>query len=163
MRTHKAALLAFVSVAMLATTAFADDGGRRGDRGPRGGAGFGMPGIPGPEMIAGRMAERLGLDDTQHETIRNIVDAARPEMQALRDKARANRDALAALDAGSPDVQSIAISNGELATEATLLFTRVRGEINAVLTEEQRAELAEIKALRDERRGERQQRREQRR
>lgn len=163
MRTYKAALLTCVSIAMLATTAFADDGDRRGDRGPRGGAGFGMPGIPGPEMIAGRMAERLGLDDTQRESIRNIADAATPEMQALRDKARANREALATLDADSPEVQSIAISNGELATEATLLFARVRGEINAVLTEEQRAELAEIRALRDERRGDRQQRRDKQR
>ncbi len=164
MRIHKAALLAFVSIAMLSMTAYAEGDGRKGDRGPRGGPGFGMPGMPGPEMIVGRMAERLGLDDVQREFVRNIMDAARPELQALHEKARANRDALATLDAGSAEVQNIAISNGELATEATLLFARVRSEINAVLTEEQRAELAVLKESRqdrrEDRRGDRQERRE---
>lgn len=162
MKTHKAALLALVSIAMLSMPAYAEGDGRKGDRGPRGGPGFGMPGMLGPEMIMGRMADRLGLDDTQRETVRNIMDAAKPEFQVLHDKAKANRDALANLDAGSAEVQNIAIANGELATEATLLFARVRGEINAVLTEEQRAELAELKALRDERRDERRERRENR-
>lgn len=163
MRIYKAALLALVSVAMLSMPAYAEGDGGPGDRGPRAGPGFGMPGMPGPEMILGRMADRLGLDDTQRETLRNIMDAARPEFDALHEKAKANRDALASLDAGSAEVQNIAISNGELATEATLLFARVRGEINAVLTEEQRAELAELRALRDERRGDRLQRRKERR
>ena len=163
MRIQKAALLAFVSIAMLSTTAYAEGDGRKGDRGPRGGPVFGMPGMLGPEMIVGRMADRLGLDDTQRETVRNIMDAAKPEFQALREKAQANRNTLTSLDAGSAEVQNIAISNGELATEATLLFARVRGEINAVLTEEQRAELAELKALRDERRADRRERREKRR
>ena len=160
MRIHKTALLAVVSMAMLSVTAYADDDGRRGDRGPRGGGpGVGMPGMPGPEMMVGRMAERLDLDDTQRESVRSIMEAAKPELKALREKAMANRNALVALDAGDAEVQNIAIANGEIATEATLLFTRIRGEVHAVWTDEQRAKLVELKG----RAGDRKERRENRR
>lgn len=160
MRIHKTALLAVVSIAMLSAAVYAEDDGRKGERGPRGGGpGFGMPGMPGPEMMVGRMAEHLDLDDTQRENVRNIMEAAKPEFKALREKAKANREALEALDAGDAEVQNIAVANGELATEATLLFVRVRGEIDAVLTDEQRAKLAEFK----DRKGDRKERRNNRR
>ncbi len=161
MRFSKTALLALVSTAMLSASAFAgDDDGRRGPGRHFGGPGFGMP---DPGMISGRMADRLGLDETQRETVKNIMEAAQPEMKALREKLRANHDALQALDAADPEVQNIAASNGELATEATLLFSRVRGEIHAVLTDEQRAQLAELKEDRKEKRKERGERRQDRR
>ncbi|MDH5456990.1 MAG: Spy/CpxP family protein refolding chaperone [Gammaproteobacteria bacterium] len=161
MRFSKTALLALVSTAMLSANAFAgDDVGRHGPGRHFGGPGFG---IPDPGMISGRMADRLGLDETQRETVKNIMEAAQPEMKALREKLRANHDALQALEAGDPEVQNIAASNGELATEATLLFSRVRGEIHAVLTDEQRAQLAEMKEDRKERRKERGERRQDRR
>ncbi len=149
MRFNKAALLALVSTAMLTVTAYAEDGERRHGPGRHfGGPGFGMP---LPEMMIERMAEHLDLDDAQYESVDNIMSAAKPELQALREKVRANHEALRELDASDPEVQNIAIANGELATEATLLFTRIRGEINAVLTDEQRAKLAERKERRKER------------
>ena len=149
MNTKKAGLLAFVTVAMLSTIAFA--GGKDGRPGPDrnfGGPGFGMP---DPGMIIGRMAERLDLDDAQRESVKNIMDAAKPELKVLREQLRANHEALQALDAGDPEVQNIAISNGQLATEGTLLFSRIRGEIHAVLTDEQLAKAAELKEQRKER------------
>ena len=91
------------------------------------------------------MADHLDLDDTQRDAVNNIIEAAKPEIQALREKARANREALEALDASdaaySTELNNIAISNGELATEGTLLFTRIRTEVHAVLTDEQIAKL----------------------
>lgn len=149
MKTKKAVLLAFVSVAVLSTIAYA--GGSEGRPGPGrhfGGHGFGMP---DPGMMIGRMAEHLDLDDVQRESVKNIVDAAKPEMKALREQFSANHEALQALDAGDPEVQNIAISNGQLATEGTLLFARIRGEIHAVLTDEQLAKAAELKEQRKER------------
>ena len=158
MRMNKTALLALLTSGLLATSAYADIDGKKGPRGRHfDGPGFGMP---HPGLMSGRMAERLGLDETQREAVDNIMNAAKPEMKALRERARANHEALKALDAGNPGVQNLAISNGELATEATLLFARVRGEIDAVLTDEQRAELAEIKERASDRRAERKERRE---
>ncbi|MDX2412460.1 MAG: Spy/CpxP family protein refolding chaperone [Woeseiaceae bacterium] len=149
MNTRKAGLLAFVTVAMLATIAYA--GGNDGRPGPGrhgGGPGFGMP---DPGMMIGRMAEHLDLDDVQRESVKNIMEAAKPELKALREQFSSNREALQALDAGDPEVQNIAISNGQLATEGTLLFSRIRGEIHAVLTDEQLAKAAELKDQRKER------------
>jgi Spy/CpxP family protein refolding chaperone len=149
MNTRKAGLLTFVTVAMLATIAYA--GGNDGRPGPGrhgGGPGFG---IPDPGMMIGRMAEHLDLDDVQRESVKNIMEAAKPELEALREQFRANREALQALDAGDPEVQNIALSNGQLATEGTLLFSRIRGEIHAVLTDEQLAKAAEFKEQRKER------------
>ena len=67
----------------------------------------------------------------------------------------ANRDALESLDPSDPAydtmLQNIAMSNGQLATEGTLLMVRVRGEAHAVLTEEQIAKLERGKTRMKER------------
>ena len=157
MRMNKTALLALLTSGLLAASAYADVDDNRGPRGERfDGPGFGMP---HPGMMMGRIAERLDLDEAQRESVDNIMNAAKPEIKALRERAKANHEALRALGPADPEVQNIAISNGELATEATLLFARVRGEIDAVLTDEQRAELAELKDRAGDRRGDRKKRR----
>ena len=140
MKIYTVALLAVISTIALSTNAHADFGG-----GPRGLFGAG-PGFPGPGLMIEHMADHLDLDDTQRESVRNILEAAKPELEALREQARGNREALMALDSGDPaystELNTIAISNGQLATEGTLLFTRIRTDINAVLTDEQRDKLA---------------------
>ena len=157
MRMNKTALLALVASSLLAASAYADVDDKKGPRGERfDGPGFGMP---HPGMMMGRVAERLDLDEAQRESVDNIMSAAKPEIKALRERAKANHEALKALGPGDPEVQNLAISNGELATEATLLFARVRGEIDAVLTDEQRAELAELQDRAGDRRGDRKKRR----
>lgn len=140
MRVLTIVLLAVFSMAAFSTTAQAHRGGGPG--------GFpGGPGglFPGPELMIEHMADHLDLDDTQREQVQNIVEAARPEFEALREQARANREALESLQqddaAYSTELNDIAVSNGQIATEGTLLFTRVRSEIHSVLTEEQRAKL----------------------
>jgi Spy/CpxP family protein refolding chaperone len=154
---NKTALLALLTSSLLAASAHADFDDRKGPRGERfDGPGFGMP---HPGMMMGRIAERLDLDEAQRESVDNIMNAAKPEIKALRERTKANHEALKALGPGDPEVQNIAIANGELATEATLLFARVRAEIDAVLTDEQRAELAELKDRAGDRRGDRKQRR----
>lgn len=151
MRMNKTALLALLTSGLLATSAYAESDGEKGPRGRHfDGPGFGLP---HPGMMSGRMAEHLGLDETQRESVDNILSAARPEMESLRERVKANHEALRELDSADPQVQNIALSNGELATEATLLFARVRGEIDAVLTDEQRAKLAEMKDRAGDRRG----------
>jgi Spy/CpxP family protein refolding chaperone len=113
--------------------------------GPR--AGFGGPGFDFPRagLMLEHMADHLDLDETQRQEIENILEAAKPEFQALREAAMANREALEALDpvtaSYSADLAAIAAENGRLATEGTLLAVRVRGEVHAVLTDEQIAKL----------------------
>lgn len=142
MKVHTVVLLAAMSMAALSTTAQAHRGG--GSPGFFGGGPDGA--FSGPVLMMEHMADHLDLDDVQRDQVQNIVDAARPEIEALREQLRANREALSALETEDPaystQLNDIAVSNGQLATEATLLFTRVRSEINAVLTEEQRAKLA---------------------
>jgi len=110
-----------------------------------------MPGaLDNPAFRIERMADHLDLTDEQRVSIKNILQAAKPEMETLRDQAMANREALESLDQFDPTydatLQNIAISNGELATARTLLMARVRGETRAVLTEEQITKLERGKA-----------------
>lgn len=140
MKMHTIALLALVSMAAFSTSAQA---------GPHGMPGMMFGGGPGPGLMLEHMADHLDLDDAQRDSVRNILEAARPEIEALRDQFGANRDALEALDTSDPaysaELNNIATSNGQLATEGTLLFTRIRTEIHAVLTDEQLEKLARSK------------------
>ena len=106
------------------------------------------------------MADRLGLDETQRQTVQNIQLAAEPEIAALRERMQANRENMKALnsnDANDPNrstlLNDIAVEKGQLATEATLLFDRVRNEIGAVLTDEQRAMAEEHRGTKGKRGG----------
>ena len=103
-----------------------------------------------------RMARHLELDELQQEKLNNVVSAAKPEFEALHERARTNREAMRALDTNDPDYSSrlneLALESGEVTTARTILMGRVRSEINNELTDEQRAKLAE----RGEHRGERQ-------
>jgi len=83
MKTYRTEILGLVTaVGLLSTLAFTTSG--YAHDGPKGG-----PGFDGPMFISERMADRLGLDDTQKQSIQNILDAAKPEFQALRDRVEA--------------------------------------------------------------------------
>lgn len=104
-------------------------------RGPGRGAGG------DPAMMIERLAKHLNLDDVQRQSVTNIVAASQPEFAALREATRENREAIRALDVDDPDygaqLQNLSVRSGELAAELTLLTGRVRGEIAAILTDEQ--------------------------
>ena len=144
MKTIKTVTLAMLTTLALAATAYAEPGG-----GQHGQPGASFPGLAGPGLKLGRMAKHLELDEAQQQSIENILEAARPEFHALRTDFRANRQALEALDPADPDytsaINAIAAENGRLATEGTLLMSRVRNEVHAVLTAEQREKLQQGK------------------
>ena len=106
-------------------------------------------GIIGDELMLEHLSDHLDLTDAQRQSIENIVEASKPEMQAIREQARANRQAIRTLDTSDPSYETalnnIAVSNGELATAGTLLAVRVRNEVHAVLTDEQREKLERSK------------------
>ena len=80
-------------------------------------------------------------------TDRNILLAAEPEIAVLKEEFREHLETTRNLDTGSDDydvqLQNQAARTGELAARAALLHGRLRAEIHAVLTEEQRALAAE--------------------
>ncbi|MEM1176003.1 MAG: Spy/CpxP family protein refolding chaperone [Pseudomonadota bacterium] len=105
--------------------------------------GFGGPG--NPAAMLERMSDHLDLSADQQAAIESILEASKPEMRALRQQLKANREAIQALDpAGTSyaaELNNLALSNGELATTGTLLSVRVKTEVAAVLTDEQKARL----------------------
>jgi Spy/CpxP family protein refolding chaperone len=109
-------------------------------------AGAGMHEYGDPERMVKRLSRKLDLDQAQLQQIGNVVSAAQPEIDALRDRVDANRKALHELDVndGNHDTRLgvLATEKGAIATEQTLLHGRLKSEINAVLTPEQRQELA---------------------
>ncbi len=152
MKNRIAAIMLVLIAGTVGTAVLAESGDRskgdRGDRSDRGdhhgmsGGGFGAPG-----HFSDKMADRLELDETQRQAMQNIQLAAEPEITALRERMQANREAMQALDPNDPNrsvlLNDIAVEKGQLTTEATLLFDRVRNEVSVVLTDEQRAKAEE--------------------
>lgn len=139
MKYRIAAIMVVLIASSVGSTVFAQSDERpHGERHGMPGGGFGAPG-----QLSERMADRLGLDETQRQTVQNIQLAAQPEITALRERMQVNREAMKALDPNDPNrsalLSEIADEKGQLAAEATLLFDRVRIEVSAVLTDEQRA------------------------
>lgn len=130
-------ILLLASLALTAGAGAADE---------RGGPGRGdMSQFRDPARMVERMSRVLDLDELQEQNIDNIVTAAKPEIDALRERRKETREAMRALDPADPDysakLSSLATDIGELATEATLLFGRVRLEVTEQLTDAQKAEL----------------------
>ena len=102
-----------------------------------------------PLKMIERVSRRLDLDETQRQSVDNIIEAARPEFSALRKRASDSRRAMMALEPSDPDysakLSNLATEIGDAAAEGVRLFGRVRAEFDAELTDEQRAELAELK------------------
>ncbi len=145
MKTYLLILMSAAALTAGPAISLADHDDERGGRGgwhQRGGPGGGFG---NPERMVERMSRHLDLDETQQQALSNIVTAAKPEFDALRERARANRKAMRELDPADPDysakLSNLAAENGELVAEGTRLFGRVRAEVAGELTPEQRAEL----------------------
>ena len=138
----------------LAVPALACPGGGACD-GPRGGQGMqnGMQ----------RMGQDLNLTDTQKQEIKQIREDARSTMKAMRESMMANRDAMQKLDPAdkgyTAKVDKLAAEKGAIVEGMMKEHARVRSEISAILTPEQRAKQAQLhkerKAKRDAKRKER--------
>ncbi len=117
--------------------------------------GYGRHGNPQAHME--RMAERLNLTAEQRTAMREIFDRTRPQMGELRDKLADNRQQLRTLGQGTTvdeaQVRRLADAQGQLMAEMIVLRTKMRSEINAILTEEQRQQLKELGERRGHRRG----------
>jgi Spy/CpxP family protein refolding chaperone len=108
------------------------------------GMGFGHRGMDADSYID-RMAQRLDLTTEQRDKVRALVDKARPQTRALRDKMSENRKQLHALavqgTAKESEVRKLADSQGKLIADMIVQRSKLRSEISAVLTPEQREQL----------------------
>lgn len=104
-----------------------------------------------------RMLERLDLTTEQRGAIGAIVERTRPQMRALREQMRANHEQLRALgQGGTPDeseLRRLANVQGQLMADMIVLRTKMRSEIHAVLSDEQRHQLEQMREQRHKGRG----------
>ena len=91
-----------------------------------------------------RMADRLALNDEQRVQIAAVVDESRQQMVSLRDQMMANREQLRELSQQRPfdetAVRDAADTQGDLKANMIVLRVQRRAQINAILTDEQRAQ-----------------------
>ncbi len=124
--------------------------------------GHGKPGMhPGGAFGSGmvmqritRMLHRLDLSDEQREKVHAILEAARPEFQAHMESLRAGRQELWNMDPGTFDearVRELARARADEVVELVVLGQKVRSQVWAVLTPEQRERAAEMRSRMRER------------
>ncbi len=166
--TRRHVMITIAAVALIAgsTLVLAGPGGpgtpgvRGGGRGGHGGFGQGpgdggrLQGMRGPLGPLGRALHRLDLSDEQQAQVRSLVEAARPEMHALRTQLRESRQAFR--EAHPPtDFDEAAIRNQVAAQSAVMadlavLGAKLRADVLKVLTPDQLAELEAMRAKRGE-------------
>ena len=93
MKVTTALLLAVLAVAGLASNVNAAPG-------------FGPGGPGGPGFMLEHMSDHLDLTADQQAAIESILEASKPEMEALRDQVKANREAIQALDPNSTSYEA---------------------------------------------------------
>lgn len=124
---------------------FKKDGHHFGKRGKRGGKGM--------------MFRGLDLTDAQKEQMRSIHEANRDSVKSLRDQMKANKQQLETLSAGGSfnesQVQAIAQQQGALHAQMIVNRERIKSQMFAILTPEQKSKMAEMKANREQKMQER--------
>jgi periplasmic protein CpxP/Spy len=139
------ALLFTLGVAL----ASAQDGRHEHGMGKMGGHGFGMM----------RGLKRLDLTETQKADVKRIMESRKPTFESLRERARADWEALHELSQGSsPDSSAVGAAFLKLRTTREALHAEREStmqEIRSILTPEQREKLDTMKQERKERFGKR--------
>jgi len=106
--------------------------------------------LPYPGGLIERHAKRLGLDDATVKEMRSIVEASRAENEKLRKRTEVEQGLLRKmLEPDVPDEKAImaqADKIGDLIAEQRKNQLRAVLKIRSMLTPEQRAELAKIRA-----------------
>jgi Spy/CpxP family protein refolding chaperone len=112
-------------------------------------------------MLTGRLGERLNLTDEQKQQIKAILEANEENIDVSRNAVREAMMALNEAAEGGVEAEIIAAGKavGDAFTEQALQRANIAKQVKAVLTEEQLAQLDEIKAQMKERMQQRRQNR----
>lgn len=119
-----------------------------------GSAVFGHPGFGRPGMMMRRpgLFQQLQLTDEQREQIKTIFSGARETMQPLAQQVRQKHAALRDVARAQPfDESTVRVGAEEIAAlQAQLMVQRaqIRNQVLAVLTDEQKARLRDLRAER---------------
>lgn len=142
--TKRIVIVASIAAVLVAGSVFAFAQSRRGGRF----AGSGVPAFA--QRFLDRASVYLGLSDEQEAQIKAILEAEKPKVQPLIAELAANRKALQeATDNGTFNeaaVKAIADKQGETLAALIVEKERVKTQIYAVLTPEQRAKAEQFRA-----------------
>ena len=93
---------------------------------------------------------RLNLSDAQKQQVKDILTAARPQLQSLHDQLRSNQLHLKQALPSDPNYASITSqasqTQGSLSAQLTTQQAEVRAQVYKVLTPEQQTQLAAMEA-----------------
>ena len=92
-----------------------------------------------------RMSNRLNLTEEQRNQVQAIVDGNSEQMTDLRTRMQQNRETMRQLVQQTPfaeeKVRKLADEQGDLKADMIVLRAQQRSKINAILTDEQRAQM----------------------
>jgi len=115
----------------------------------------GRHGHGGPGGDFRHMLKQLDLTSAQHDQVKAIWAKEKPTLQPLMQQMRQNHSAMSALEAsGSFDeakTRALATQNSQTMIELQVEHARIKSEIVQILTADQKAKLAQIKANREAR------------
>jgi periplasmic protein CpxP/Spy len=100
------------------------------------------------------MAQQLNLSDKQQEQFKQLHRESRDRMQSTRDAMQDNREALMKLDPSAKDytaqVDKLAAKEGKLVEQMVKEHAKLRADIYAILTPEQRSKMTELHKQRED-------------
>lgn len=110
----------------------------------------GMHGHGGPGGEFHHMLRQLNLTTDQHAQVKAIWEKEKPAMQPLMQQMRQNHEAMKTLEASGPfdeaKTRALATQNAQTMVELQVAHARIKSEIVAILTPDQKAKMAEIEA-----------------
>jgi protein CpxP len=110
----------------------------------------GPHGPGGPFGEFHHILRQLDLTSDQHAQVKAIFEKEKPALQPLMQQMRQNHEAMKTLEAAGPfdeaKVTALATQNSQTMIQLQVEHERVKSEIMAILTPEQKTKLAQIEA-----------------
>jgi len=99
------------------------------------------------EMAPMKFLGRLGLTDEQKGKVKEILESNKGTVQPIRDELRTNHEKLAVLGGNFDEqqVSTIAREQGELMSQLIVARQRVKSQIFAILSDDQKAKAEQIR------------------
>jgi protein CpxP len=152
MTRFRAFTLTTVLAGLLAGGVALAQGPGPGRRGPGGPGGFGGPGGRGP---GGLPLQALNLTESQQDQVKQLMQQYRTQNQTaggpLRTAIEAQRKAMETIPVDEALIASTTRALVEAQTEMAIQQARLQGEIFALLTPEQQAQVRKLQAERNQR------------